>query len=56
MTITHRAEGSNKRVYNSEKMNVNHIMQKLHATGFATHQSLQSSLPVAGKLRHFVGN
>ena len=37
-------------------MNVNHIMQKLHATGFATHQSLQSSLPVAGKLRHFVGN
>ena len=31
-------------------------MQKLHATGFATHQSLQSSLPVAGKLRHFVGN
>lgn len=39
-----------------KKMNVNHIMQKLHATGFATHQSLQSSLPVAGKLRHFVGN
>ena len=56
VTITHRAEGSSKRVYNFEKMNVNHIMQKLHATGFATHQSLQSSLPVAGKLRHFVGN
>ena len=36
--------------------NVNHIMQKLHAMGFSTVQRLQSSLPVAGKLRHFVDN
>ena len=55
-TITHRAEGSSKHVYSFEKINVNHIMQKLHATVFATDQGLQSSLPVAGKLCYFVGN